>query len=593
MSPDNRNAPIDLWTPVRFVYLVIAIVLLGLLLRISMTMMSPPWNEGLMLVAAGGFVLGCFFLAIKRPNWVIPLAVALIPLQNVLRLPGLNYRLTPSEIVVLVWLAVAIWEVIRGRRKIRIPQTSINPFLFIYVLTLTISLIGVRSYFSAPAIQSVLLEFIAQIYLVIFFFLLVGRMTGQDRQGDQGAGEGMNFVLGAWALGAFLAGLAATLALLHYPTGLFAVRSPLPLVSTTHKVTGLFRNSNAFASYILTSLLVFSGILLYGRQSANIRRFLILVLLLLTPALIFSQSQGAWIGMAIGVGLLLAPRLFGNTRVLRILLVISFVGLIFTGLFLLSGIPLSSLPGFDLGVRLAAMSGYELERVPLRIGTLVIHRTIWLEHPWIGVGVGGVKPYMALLAHSERAVGAHTVPVGVAAETGLVGLVAIFLLGVAVLWRSLEILRKSTPWLPVAIGATSAFIGLLTFSMSHDIRGEKNLWVIMAFILSIYVLQRAPKPFSNFKFGSTGKLSSQPPPVSPIASQGGGAQRQRKNLCEHAVSSPETERSEGRGRVREGPVNDKKAQLGHLVHEFSEFGITANPLRHQNDSVRNVLSVRR
>lgn len=268
----------DLGASTAFVALVIAAFLVALLLRVLTAVADAPWRDILVYATAGVFLLGSFALALKRPGWTLPLAVALIPLQYALFLPWFRYRLTPSEVLVLAWLLVAAWDVLRGKRKIRIPDTSINLLLLAYVAALALSVAGVRLYFSDAALPTVLLEFVAQVYLVVFLLLLVDRMTGRDRED-----EGIRFVVGAWALGAFLAGLATLPALLHYPFGLFAFDSPLPLVSETHKVTGLFRNSNAFASYAQASLLVFGGLLLYGQPASKPRRFLVALVLPQAP----------------------------------------------------------------------------------------------------------------------------------------------------------------------------------------------------------------------------------------------------------------------------------------------------------------------
>ena len=503
----------DLGAPSSFVVLVIAVFLIALLLRILTAVAPEPWRDILVFSAAGVLLVGSFALVLKHPAWTLPLAVALIPLQYALYLPWFSYRLTLSEVIVLVWLLVATWDVLRGRRKIRIPDTSINLLLLAYVLALSLSVVGVRRYFSDAALSAVLLELVAQVYLVVFLLLLVsvmeaihppptsprqrrealppdvvGRLEG-DREG------GIRFVAGAWALGAFFAGLAALLAILHYPFGLFAFDSPLPLVSETHKVTGLFRNSNAFASYAQASLLVFGGMLLYGKPSLKPRRFLAALTLLLALALALTQSQGAWFGFGVGLVLLALPKLFGGTRRLRQLMVLSFAGLVAIGLFLLSGFPLTSLPGADFVASLASLSGYEVERFPQRLAVLNFHRTAWLSSPMFGVGIGGLKAYMAWLSDGALARGAHTAMMGVAAETGLVGLAVVALLGITIVRRSLFNLRREVGrWLPLTIGLSAAFIGQQVYGLGHDVRGEKHLWLMLALILSIYLDYRRSTP---------------------------------------------------------------------------------------------------
>ena len=281
-----------------------------------------PWRSIVVYGTAGIVLAGSFALVLKRPAWTLPLAVALIPLQYALYLPVFRYRLTPSEVLVLVWLLVAAFDVLRGRRKIHIPDTSINLLLLAYVLALSLSLLGLRFQISAVATQAILLEWVAQVYLVVLLLLLVGYTDVREQRAGR-----IRYLVGAWGLGAFFAALAAFIATLHYPFGLFAFDSALPLVSETHKVTGLFRNSNAFASYVLSSLLVFGALLLYGKPTGKMKRLLIVLVVLLALSLILTQSQGAWGGLGVGLVLLSLPKLFGSTKWMRWALVVVFRGI--------------------------------------------------------------------------------------------------------------------------------------------------------------------------------------------------------------------------------------------------------------------------
>jgi len=482
----------DFGLPLNLVVLIAGVFVTALILRTLAASLDGQWQTLLIYGTAGLFVIGSFALVLKRPDWTLPLAVALFPLQYALYLPVFRYRLTPSEVLVLVWLLVVALDVLRGRRKIRIPDTSINILLLAYVLALSFSLLGLRSQVLPTATRDVLLEWVAQVYLVVLFLLLVGYTDVRE----QGAGR-IKLLVGAWGLGAFCAALAALVAVLHYPFGLFSFDSSLPLVSETHKVTGLFRNSNAFASYVLSSLLVFGGLLLYGRPTGRMKRLLIVLVVLLALAMILTQSQGAWGGLAAGLVLLSLPTLSGATKWMRWALVLSFAGLVAIGLFLLSGLPITSLPGVELAVSLISLSGYEIERLPQRLSVLNLHRSVWTTSPVFGVGIGGLKAYTAWLTEGDLARGAHNAMMGVAAETGLAGLVVVTLIGIATIRRSLFNLKwELGRWLPLAIGLAAAFIAQQVYGLSHDIRGEKHLWLVMALIIAVYLDYRSTNLFA-------------------------------------------------------------------------------------------------
>ena len=258
----------DFGLPPNLVVLIAVFFVAAVLLRTLTAAFDGQWQTLLAYGTAGLSVIVSFALVLKRSEWTLPLAVALFPLQYALYLPLFRYRLTLSEVLVLVWLLVVAFDVLRGQRKIRIPDTSINFLLLAYVIALTLSLLGLRFQASSAATPAILLEWVAQVYLVVLFLLLVGYTDVREKRAGR-----IKLLVGAWGLGALFAALAALVAILHYPFGLFAFDSPLPLVSETHKVTGLFRNSNAFASYALSSLLVFSGVFLYSKPSGRMRHF--------------------------------------------------------------------------------------------------------------------------------------------------------------------------------------------------------------------------------------------------------------------------------------------------------------------------------
>ena len=145
-----------------------------------------------------------------------------------------------------------------------------------------------------------------------------------------------------------------------------------------------------------------------------------------------------------------------------------------------------------LATSLVSLSGYEIERLPQRLTVLNLHRSAWTASPLFGVGIGGLKAYTAWLTGGDLARGAHNAMMGVAAETGLVGLVAVTLIGIAMIRRSLYNLKRELGrWLPLAIGLAAAFIAQQVYGLGHDIRGEKHLWLVMALIAAVYLAYRS------------------------------------------------------------------------------------------------------
>jgi len=100
---------------------------------------------------------------------------------------------------------------------------------------------------------------------------------------------------------------------------------------------------------------------------------------------------------------------------------------------------------------------------------------MWTDHPWLGVGIGNyaaVYPAYALPKWPDSLGHAHNYYLNVAAEAGLLGLVAYLVLWGAAFWQAWKAVRASTGvWRAVAAGV----FGVLTHLAVHNL--FDNLWV--------------------------------------------------------------------------------------------------------------------
>jgi O-antigen ligase len=101
---------------------------------------------------------------------------------------------------------------------------------------------------------------------------------------------------------------------------------------------------------------------------------------------------------------------------------------------------------------------------------------MWREHPWLGIGFGNyqaIYPRFSLPKWSMALGHAHNYYLNIAAETGLVGLLAYLALWVTAIWQTVRAQREaSEPFVQaLALGA----LGVLVHVSVHNV--VDNLWV--------------------------------------------------------------------------------------------------------------------
>jgi O-antigen ligase len=117
---------------------------------------------------------------------------------------------------------------------------------------------------------------------------------------------------------------------------------------------------------------------------------------------------------------------------------------------------------------------------------------MWREHPWLGVGPGGVKREYHRFAQPEalkqRAGHVHNTPLQILVERGMIGLAAWLWIWAAFYGAALRLLRR----LPVAAGRERALVagslaaitGFLVAGLSEYNFGDSEVvmiaWTIMA-----------------------------------------------------------------------------------------------------------------
>jgi O-antigen ligase len=237
----------------------------------------------------------------------------------------------------------------------------------------------------------------------------------------------------------------------------------------------------------------------------SLRRWSVAAWLVTLAGLAATFTRGAWVGFASGV-LALLPA----TRRGRWLLVGGLLVLVMAAL----------LGPAHLRQRLVSMSDPHDPTVRERQYMWRSGVTIWWEHPWLGIGPGGVKREYRRYAMPEaiktRTGHLHNTPLQILVERGVIGLGAWLWIWVAFYAHALALLRR----LPadarreraLVVGSAAAMTGFLVAGLSEYNFGDSEValvaWSVMA--LPFAVARERP-----------------PPPPEPAAQGGLGARRRK------------------------------------------------------------------
>lgn len=247
-----------------------------------------------------------------------------------------------------------------------------------------------------------------------------------------------------------------------------------------YRAYGTFEQPNPYAGYIGLTLSLTIGMLAEMLRGIGTRRRgegetrrpffspcllvslspCLLVSIALGTALVASWSRGAWLGFgaAVGVMTLALPRQARWGLLLVAVLVVGLLGLYATGL--LPESIVARLTDFAQDVRFEDVRGVGINDANYAVVERLAHWQAGLEmfryNLWTGVGIGCYEPAYSRFAliNWPIALGhAHNYYLNLAAETGVIGLIAYLILWGAVFWHTWRITRRARgPLRGLAIG---------------------------------------------------------------------------------------------------------------------------------------------
>ena len=254
------------------------------------------------------------------------------------------------------------------------------------------------------------------------------------------------------------------------------------------RARGFFSSYMTLAGVVSLTLLATLPRLLLG---TSVRPWFALPWLVSLAGLAATYTRGAWIGFASGI-LALWPAI----RRRRWLLV---VGLLTLGLAVLGGPQ-------RLRERALTMTNLDDVTVKERIYMWRSGIAMWREHPWLGVGPGGVKRdyrhYAQAEALKQRTGHLHNSALQVLVETGVAGLLAWLWIWVAFFTEAVRLFRR----LPAAAireralvaGSIAAITGFLVAGLTEHTFGDSEVvmlaWMIVALPFTVQGARTAGKP---------------------------------------------------------------------------------------------------
>lgn len=417
---------------------------------------SPLLLAAVLVVGVGVLAFGA--AAFRRWPLAVPIAVALVlPFRLPLDLgDGQPVNLLLPLYLVTGAAALAwVWD--RFTHDPDLPSDDPRPGFADVILLLFVVLYAVQSAWSID--QTTAVEQVAFFYVpfaLLYVVLRTIRWTPQLAGRCLGVGVGVALVLAAIGFYEF-----ATRHVLLNPRIVSSNQ-----IEDAFRVNSLFFDPNIYGRFLILVMLGVAARMLWTRDNRVIAGAAV-VLGVLWAALVLTYSQTSFVALLVGLAILGGLR-FGPWKAFATVLVIGAVA----AALLFAAPSALNIKGFDSKSLDDATSG----RVALTDGGI----RLFANEPLFGVGSGGFAREYRRAEHAGQAdvvAASHTIPITIAAEQGLVGLIAYLVLLVAVLRRLLRNAEDSAARAAVA----AMVIALVVHTMGYAAFLEDPiLWVLLA-----------------------------------------------------------------------------------------------------------------
>jgi putative inorganic carbon (HCO3(-)) transporter len=236
---------------------------------------------------------------------------------------------------------------------------------------------------------------------------------------------------------------------------------PNSLADGTQRIYSTLENPNLLAGYLIP-ILPLALVALLRWRSPWLRLFALTSFLLGAVAMLFTYSRGGWIGMVLALAVLGLLLLLRFSRLLAAPLKRWLPPLIIA--FVVLALVVAAVKVEPLRVRLMSMAaGREDSSNNFRINVWLAAIEMIQDRPWLGIGPGNTIFNLIYPLYQQprfTALSAYSVPLELAVETGIPGLLAVFGLLITSLQIGIsQIYRDLFLSLP-CLGAIAAVVGL-------------------------------------------------------------------------------------------------------------------------------------
>jgi len=454
--------------------LVLAPVILGFHIADSDQVQPLRDHPSLAVAGAVGAVVVLAVLALlfdRRPSWLPVAAAATLPFRVPIASGGSTANLlVPLYLVVAAGAAAYAIPRLAGRERAEVGRA---PGALEWALAASVALYGIQSSYSADfghALENVVFFYVPFALL----FALVARVAWTPK------------------LARVCLGVLVVLALALVGIGFveYATRhlflNPKVIASNQledyFRVNSLFFDPNIYGRFLAVVMLLLSGWLLWARRQREVVAGALL-LAVLWGGLVLTFSQSSFTALLVGLAILGAMRwsvrwaliLSGGALVVAVVFVALAPGAVHLDL------------GNSKSADKATSGRYDLIKGGLKL---------FKRAPLVGQGSGSFAREYRRAEHvsPERAASAsHTIPVTVAAEQGLIGLVVYLALLAAALARLFRGARR----VPERAAVAAAFVALLAHSMMYAAFLEDPLtWTLLGAgtAMALWAAVREPAP---------------------------------------------------------------------------------------------------
>ncbi|MGZ6672213.1 MAG: O-antigen ligase family protein [Solirubrobacteraceae bacterium] len=454
--------------------LVLAPVILGFHIADSDQVKPLRDHPSLAVAGAVGAVVVLAVLAVlfdRRPSWLPVAAAATLPFRVPIASGGSTANLlVPLYLVVAAGAAAYAVPRLAGRER---PEGGRPPGVLEWALAASLALYGIQSSYSADfghALENVVFFYVPFALL----FALVARVAWTPK------------------LARVCLGVLVVLALALVGVGFveYATRhlflNPKVIASNQledyFRVNSLFFDPNIYGRFLAIVMLLLAAWLLWARRQREVVAGALL-LAVLWGGLVLTFSQSSFTALLVGLAILGAMRWS-----VRWALILSGAALVVAvGIVALAPGAVHLELGNSKSADKATSGRYDLIKGGLKL---------FKRDPLVGQGSGSFAREYRRAEHvsPERAASAsHTIPVTVAAEQGLVGLVVYLALLAAALARLFRGARR----VPERAAVAAAFVALVAHSMMYAAFLEDPLtWTLLGAgtAMALWAAVREPAP---------------------------------------------------------------------------------------------------